>query len=90
MSTALKQLKSLEPTDVVFIDVGDWKVIYINGEKILEGHSIQEIDIFQALGITFQTRWIEDSFSQSVSANWPQKLKSFEDDYANFLSGNGE
>ena len=79
MSTAAKALQQAVPAappmqDVVIAQTDDWSVLYINGKKSIEGHSLSESDIFQALGISVRTIWIEDEWVEKNGTSFPNDI----------------
>lgn len=45
--------------DLVSSDEGDWIGLYVNNCLIIEGHSLQETDIIEALGFKVHCREID-------------------------------
>ena len=46
--------------NIVFICADDWEGMYINGELIAEGHSIEKNTVLTALSIEFKEYWTVD------------------------------
>lgn len=61
MSTAQKHAASLV-RNVLLAKCEDWTALYLNGRKVIENHSLDETDILEALGITFEQVWVPDEW----------------------------
>lgn len=44
---------------VAIICVDDWTILYIDGKKVQEGHSIDVRNVFGAAGIPLDHRWLD-------------------------------
>lgn len=42
--------------EIVFVTGDDWIAMYVNGEKVIDGHSLPYRSILEALGIPFTTQ----------------------------------
>lgn len=50
---------------------GDWIAIYKHGELIAENHSLPAGDVLDAVGVRYDTRWVDmsDGFSLPYDLN---------------------
>jgi hypothetical protein len=56
-------------------ECGDWEVLYVNGEKRSEGHSLRLDDVLDVLGIKVTQREISDLWLEKNGCFFP-KLES--------------
>ena len=42
------------------LDFDDWVALYLNGEKKLEGHSLQLQDVLELLGVDCEYEFVEE------------------------------
>lgn len=64
MSTAQKHT-TLATKNVLLAKCNDWTALYVNGRKIVENHTLDERDIFEALGINFEQVWLDDEWVEA-------------------------
>lgn len=60
MSTAAKVAAMTRHVTLAHCD--DWVAMYVNGRKVRENHSLSEHEILEALGISFDQRWLDDEW----------------------------
>jgi len=41
------------------VDLDDWKVLYIDGEKTLEGHNFDDEELLKACGVDIEVEFVE-------------------------------
>lgn len=61
MSTAMKAAKP-SVNEVTVVQCDDWIALFVDGKKAIEGHSLDEADIFNAIGIKMRSIWLEDEW----------------------------
>jgi hypothetical protein len=44
---------------VNIVSVDDWEVLYIDGKKVDEGHSLRVEDVLKHIGIEFKSEFLE-------------------------------
>jgi hypothetical protein len=57
-----KKSTAKKPTSNIVIvhdNSGDWVGIYVDGKLVREGHSIQEEDVLDAIGIPNKSVWVD-------------------------------
>ena len=42
------------------VDLDDWKVLYIDGKKVMEGHSFYDEDLLRACGVDIEVEFVEN------------------------------
>lgn len=51
---------------------GDWVAMYVNGKKVAEGHSLDEYEVVEALGLTYTSDEISDEAAEN--GGFPEEL----------------
>jgi hypothetical protein len=63
MSTAMKAAAITKPVnEVTVVQCDDWIALFVDGKKVIEGHSLNETDIFRAIGVEMRCIWLEDEW----------------------------
>jgi hypothetical protein len=70
---------------VNIVSVDDWEVLYIDGKKMDEGHSLRVEDVLGHLGIEFKSEYLQTP--RGVEGDWyfadkleDVKFEPYEDD----------
>ena len=57
--------------EVVLAKTDDWTVLYVEGVKILENHTLGEAEIFEALGLNVKEVWLDDCWVEDHGHDFP-------------------
>lgn len=49
--------------DVTIARADDWTVLYIDGKKKLEDHSLRLANVLRILGFKVKTHWVDDDWA---------------------------
>lgn len=63
----------MKKNKITFVDSDDWEGLYINGELVLENHSLRIYDVLKALGIKYEVINADDDWLASCG-NLPENL----------------
>jgi len=65
--------------EVTIIRGDDWSGVYLNGELMIEGHSIDEQSLLEAMGYFVSGKYIDnEEIWEEMGNNCPQKLEDVE------------
>lgn len=65
---------NMKKKNIVFICADDWEGMYINGELVAEGHSIEKDTVLTILGLEFNEDWTVDEDWLNERGRLPKKL----------------
>lgn len=64
----------MKKKEVVFVLADDWEGMYIDGELVAEGHSLEVDTVCIALDIESEERWADDEWL-TARGRLPKELK---------------
>lgn len=64
---------------VTIVNADDWMGLYIDGELVYEGHSIEEETLLKYVGVNCDSFWVDDNWI-TERGNLPSRLEDVKKD----------